>query len=63
MVPWRDLWPDKVLDRNHGREHAMSIIVSRDGKNAKKLDRSVIAEESYLQQYIYDNPEACRLMS
>lgn len=39
----------------------MSIIISRGGKNAKRVERSVIDREDYLQQYIYDNPESLPL--
>jgi hypothetical protein len=39
----------------------MSIIISREGKNAQKLDRTSIAQEDYLQGYIYDNPESLPL--
>jgi hypothetical protein len=39
----------------------MSIIVSRDGKNAKKLARAAIQQEDYLQRYIYDNPDCLPL--
>ncbi len=35
----------------------MAIIISKNGKNAQKIDKSVIQKEDYLQQYIYDNPE------
>ena len=34
----------------------MPIIISRNGKNAKKIEKSVIEKEDYLQKYIYDNP-------
>jgi hypothetical protein len=39
----------------------MSIIISKDGKNARKLDTTSIAEEAYLQQYISDNPNSLPL--
>ncbi|MCA1642298.1 MAG: hypothetical protein LC785_10195 [Acidobacteria bacterium] len=39
----------------------MSIIISKKGKNAQKLDTTIIAEESYLQQYISDNPNSLPL--
>ncbi len=35
----------------------MSIIVSHNGKNAKKIEKSSFDKEGYLQQYIYDNPD------
>ncbi len=34
----------------------MPIIISKNGKNAKKIDKTIIEKEDYLQQYIYDNP-------
>jgi hypothetical protein len=39
----------------------MSIIISKNLKNAVKLDRSSFALEDNLQQYIYDNPESIPL--
>ena len=36
----------------------MSIIISENGKNAKKIDKSEIEKEGYLQNYIHQNPEA-----
>ena len=39
----------------------MSIIVSTGGKNAKRLERTVIEKEDYLQKYIYDNPDSLPL--
>ena len=39
----------------------MSIVVSRDGKEATPLERSIIKDEAYLQQYILDNPETLPL--
>lgn len=36
----------------------MAIIVSKNGKNAKRVNKAVIDQENYLQQYIYDNPDA-----
>ncbi len=35
----------------------MSIIISKEGKNAERLDRTSIAQENYLQEYILDNPK------
>jgi hypothetical protein len=35
----------------------MTIIISRDGKNAQKVDKSEFEREGYLQKYIHDNPE------
>lgn len=34
----------------------MSIIISQDGKNAKKIDKSDFEKEGYLQNYIHENP-------
>jgi hypothetical protein len=39
----------------------MSVIISKSGKNATRLERSVIQQEDYLQKYIYDNPESLPL--
>lgn len=39
----------------------MAIIISREGKNAKKIEKSTIEAEDYLQKYIYDNPESLPL--
>lgn len=39
----------------------MSIIVSKGGKNAQKLERKVIQQEDYLQRYIYANPDSLPL--
>jgi hypothetical protein len=39
----------------------MSIIISKDGRNARKLEQTVIEQEEYLQQYIHANPEALPL--
>ena len=39
----------------------MAIIISKNGKNAKKIDKSAITKENYLQKYIYDNPDAIPL--
>jgi hypothetical protein len=36
----------------------MSIIISQNGSNAKKIDRSEIEKEDYLQNYIHNNPDA-----
>ena len=35
----------------------MSIIVSHNNKNAKKLDKQEFGLEREIQQYIYDNPD------
>lgn len=39
----------------------MPIIVSQNGKNAKKLDKISFGLENKIQQYIYDNPESIPL--
>lgn len=39
----------------------MAIIISQNGKNAKRIERSQIEKEEYLQQYILDNPESIPL--
>src|SRR3989338_5099115 len=36
----------------------MSIIISENGKNAKKIDKTEIEKEGYLQNYIHQNPES-----
>ena len=39
----------------------MAIIISKNGKNAKRVDKSTFKKEDYLQKYIYDNPESIPL--
>lgn len=39
----------------------MAIIISEDGKNAKRVEESQFGLEDKLQQYIYDNPDAIPL--
>lgn len=39
----------------------MAIIISQNGKNAKKIDKSDFEKEDYLQKYIHDNPESIPL--
>lgn len=39
----------------------MAMIVSRNGKDARKVERSSIKDENYLQEYIYNNPESIPL--
>lgn len=39
----------------------MAIIISKNGKNAKKIEKSSFDREDYLQQYIYNNPESIPL--
>lgn len=36
----------------------MSLIISKNGKGAQRLNQTSIDKEDYLQQYIYDNPDA-----
>jgi hypothetical protein len=36
----------------------MAIIISKNGKNAQRLNQSTFDKEDYLQQYIHDNPNA-----
>ena len=36
----------------------MSIIISKNGKDAKKIDKTGFDKEAYLQKYIQDNPES-----
>jgi len=39
----------------------MSIIISKNGKNAVRVDKSDFDKEDYLQQYIHENPESIPL--
>jgi len=39
----------------------MSIIISKSGKDAKRIDKSSFEKEDYLQKYIYDNPDSIPL--
>lgn len=39
----------------------MVIIISKDGKNAKRIEKSSIERETHLQEYIYDNPNVIPL--
>ncbi len=39
----------------------MAIIISKNGKNAVKVDKSTFEKEDYLQQYIHENPESIPL--
>jgi len=39
----------------------MSIIISKAGRNAKKLDKTGVDSEDYLQEYIYENPDSLSL--
>lgn len=36
----------------------MSIVISKDGKNAQKIDKENIEKEDFMQSYIHENPEA-----
>lgn len=39
----------------------MAIIISKNGKNAQRVDKASFEDESRLQQYIYENPESIPL--
>lgn len=39
----------------------MAIIISKNGKNAVRVDKSTFDKEDYLQKYIYENPESIPL--
>ena len=39
----------------------MAIIISKNGKNAVKVEKSSFDKEDFLQQYIYENPESIPL--
>jgi len=39
----------------------MSIIISKKGKNARKIDQTHFKDENYLQAYIHENPEVIPL--
>lgn len=39
----------------------MSIIISKNGKNAVRVEKSFFDKEDFLQQYIYENPESIPL--
>ncbi|MEI7425610.1 MAG: hypothetical protein WCK16_01620 [Candidatus Moraniibacteriota bacterium] len=36
----------------------MSIIISKQGQTAQKLDKAEFEKEDYLQNYIHENPES-----
>jgi len=36
----------------------MTIIISKEGENAKRIEKSEIKQEEILQKYIHENPEA-----
>ena len=39
----------------------MPIIISKEGKKAKKIEETSFEHEQYLQKYIYENPETLPL--
>lgn len=39
----------------------MAIIISKSGRNAKKVEKSDFEKEDYVQKYIHDNPESIPL--
>lgn len=39
----------------------MAIIISQNGKNAVKVEKSTFDKEDFLQRYIYENPESIPL--
>ncbi|MCD6573207.1 MAG: hypothetical protein J7K95_03845 [Thermoplasmata archaeon] len=39
----------------------MTIIISKNGKYAKKIEKMQIKREDYLQKYIYENPDSIPL--
>jgi len=39
----------------------MTIIISKSGKNAIKVEKAGFPQEDYLQKYIYDNPDSIPL--
>jgi len=39
----------------------MTLIISKNGKEAKKIEKTIINQEEYLQKYIYNNPEVIPL--
>ncbi|OGL87831.1 hypothetical protein A3I42_00565 [Candidatus Uhrbacteria bacterium RIFCSPLOWO2_02_FULL_49_11] len=39
----------------------MAIIITTQGKQARKIEKLVVDKEDYVQQYIYNNPEAIPL--
>src|SRR3989338_3381026 len=39
----------------------MAIIISKNGKNAQKVEKSTFEKEDSLQKYIYDNQESIPL--
>lgn len=39
----------------------MTIIISKDGKNAQKINQSNFPNEDYLQKYVHENPDSIPL--
>ncbi|MDD2665560.1 MAG: hypothetical protein PHD13_02095 [Methanocellales archaeon] len=39
----------------------MAIIITKNGKEAKKIEKSDFEKEDYLQKFIYENPESIPL--
>lgn len=39
----------------------MAVIISKNGKNAQKIEMSAFEKEDYLQKYIYNNPDSLPL--
>ncbi|MBI1833358.1 MAG: hypothetical protein HYR90_00885 [Candidatus Andersenbacteria bacterium] len=39
----------------------MAIVISQNGRNAVRIDKSSFEQEDYLQRYIYDNPDSIPL--
>jgi Endonuclease NucS len=36
----------------------MAIIISKNGKDARRLEETGVENEDYLQRYVFDNPES-----
>jgi hypothetical protein len=49
------------VSRHKKTYQVMAIIISNQGKNAVKVEKSSFDKEDYLQRYIYDNPESIPL--
>lgn len=50
-----------TIVRRADGQAAMSIIISKHGKNARRLQRTSIQQEEYLQAYIHNNPDVLPL--
>jgi len=61
VPPRRQLTITQTLLNNKISGVAMAIIVSKDGKDAERIDKSGFAGEDYLQKYIHENPESLPL--